>query len=52
MNKNANTILLVLWLITGGVDIASALAGKQPSWYHVFCPHFCLILELIGDYDD
>lgn len=52
MNKNANTILLVLWLITGGLDVWLALAGKQPSWYQVFCPLFCLILELIGNYDD
>ena len=52
MNKKANTTLLVLWLITGGVDIASALAGNQPSWYLVFCPLFCLILELISNYYD
>lgn len=50
MNKSTNTILLVLWLITGGVDVAAALMGKEPSWYLVFCPLFCLILELIGNY--
>lgn len=52
MNKNANTILLVTWLIAGGLDLWLALAGKQPSWFYVFCPLFCLILELINNYYD
>lgn len=50
--NDSDMILLVLWLIAGGVDVAAALMGKEPSWYLVFCPLFCLILELIKNLTD
>jgi Na+/serine symporter len=47
-----NTVLLISWIVVLVCDIASAIAGGSPTWIHVFCPLFCLIIELIGNYVD
>lgn len=50
--NKANTVLLILWVIVGGVDAASALIGHDPTWVQVFCPLICLIMELLCNYAD